>query len=1115
VAAATPDATNTTLGKIRLSGDLAGTADAPTVPALSLKADTSSVNTALALKANSTDVTNALAAKADTSTVNSALTLKANATDVSNSLAVKADTSSVNTALALKANATDVTISLAAKADTSSVNTALALKANSTDITNVLAAKADTSSVNTALALKANTSDVTISLAAKADTSSVNTALALKANTSDVSNSLATKADTSSVNTALALKANSSDVTISLAAKADTSSVNTALALKANSTDVTISLAAKADTSSINTALALKANSSDVTISLAAKADTSSVNTALALKANATDVSNSLAAKADTSSVITALALKANTSDVTISLAAKADTSSVNTAIALKANTSDVSISLAAKADTSSVNTALALKANATDLTNYVTTNTAQTITSAKTFSDTTTFSKDALINGITVGKGGGNGSTNTAIGFKALFSNQTGSMNTAIGNNAGSSFIGYDEDGNDFDANNTTSDFSVYLGSNTKASADDAQNEVVIGYNAIGAGSNTIQLGNTAITDVKTSGNLTVNEITVGRGGGNRYFNTALGNSALLSNTTGDYNTASGHSSLASNTTGGNNTAIGYYALAYNIEGRNNIAIGLSALQSNTEGSGNTAIGNYTNVRFDSLTNATAIGYGAVVNADHTIQLGADGTTSDVNGYIPAVTDVKTSGTLTAGTVTYPNTHNSTSGQVLTIDNAGLATWAAAAGGVPYSGATQAVNLGGYDLTVNGITVGRGGGSDTINTVIGKNALVNNTTGSGNTANGWSALSNNTDGNGNTAIGGAALYSNTTGNYNIAIGAEALSLNTTGSSNTAIGGGALITNNTGEFNTAIGYGANVEYDSLTNATAIGYNAVAGASNTIQLGNADVTNVKTNGSITADGKIIAGASSAASSSAVLEANSTTQGFLPPRLTTTQRNAITTPAEGLTIWNTINKQLEVYDGSHWVNMNGQLVSTLNVGDSYGGGKVAYIFQLGDIGYVAGQTHGLIAAVVDQTTDAGIKWFPSIFYDVTQTLLGKGLANTFSIIAASGGASLTNYAAGLANSYRGGDFSDWYLPSKEELNILFQNKDLIGNFATSGLAAYWSSSQKGTFNYKDFIEFAKGISNAWVQLFFSSGSDLAGLQKELGISNARRVRAVRTF
>jgi hypothetical protein len=270
--------------------------------------------------------------------------------------------------------------------------------------------------------------------------------------------------------------------------------------------------------------------------------------------------------------------------------------------------------------------------------------------------------------------------------------------------------------------------------------------------------------------------------------------------------------------------------------------------------------------------------------------------------------------------------------------------------------------------------------------------------------------------------------------------------------------------------------------------------------------------NGRLTNI---GNATITGTLLVSTVSPTGTPAILELSSTTQGFLPPRMSSDDRNAISIKVEGLTIWNTTNKQLEVYDGSYWVNMNGKLVSTINVGDSYGGGIVAYIFVPGDIGYVAGQTHGLIAASSDQTTDAGVKWFPSVFYDVTQTFLGLGLANTISIIKASGTASLTNYAAGLANSYRGGGYSDWYLPSKDELNKLYTNRSIIGGFATSGIQAYWSSSQNGTFNFSNFTEYAKGITNAWVQLFYTSGIDLAGIQKELGISNARRVRAVRTF
>jgi len=50
--------------------------------------------------------------------------------------------------------------------------------------------------------------------------------------------------------------------------------------------------------------------------------------------------------------------------------------------------------------------------------------------------------------------------------------------------------------------------------------------------------------------------------------------------------------------------------------------------------------------------------------------------------------------------------------------------------------------------------------------------------------------------------------------------------------------------------------------------------------------------------------------------------ALFEILSTTQGFLPPRMTTTQRNAITSPAAGLMIYNTTTLSLEMYDGTSW-------------------------------------------------------------------------------------------------------------------------------------------------------------------------------------------------
>jgi uncharacterized coiled-coil protein SlyX len=167
----------------------------------------------------------------------------------------------------------------------------------------------------------------------------------------------------------------------------------------------------------------------------------------------------------------------------------------------------------------------------------------------------------------------------------------------------------------------------------------------------------------------------------------------------------------------------------------------------------------------------------------------------------------------------------------------------------AASAGGVPYTGATGAVNLGAYDLTVNGITVGIGGGNDIRNIAVGSGALSNNTSsGLKNTASGYQALNSNIEGDDNTASGYRALRFNI-GNFNTASGSLALGANTSGGFNTAFGLSALSTNTTGSNNTAIGNLADVGSANLTNATAIGNGAIVAASNTIQLGNTAVTTI--------------------------------------------------------------------------------------------------------------------------------------------------------------------------------------------------------------------------------------------------------------------------
>lgn len=123
----------------------------------------------------------------------------------------------------------------------------------------------------------------------------------------------------------------------------------------------------------------------------------------------------------------------------------------------------------------------------------------------------------------------------------------------------------------------------------------------------------------------------------------------------------------------------------------------------------------------------------------------------------------------------------------------------------------VPYSGATGPVDLGSYDLLVNGVRAGKGGGTGSNNTRFGALAFMANTTGSYNAALGTLTLNANTTGANNTAVGNAALQLNTTGGSNTSVGAFTLTNNTTGVGNVALGTGSLAGITTGSYNIAIG----------------------------------------------------------------------------------------------------------------------------------------------------------------------------------------------------------------------------------------------------------------------------------------------------------------
>jgi trimeric autotransporter adhesin len=295
---------------------------------------------------------------------------------------------------------------------------------------------------------------------------------------------------------------------------------------------------------------------------------------------------------------------------------------------------------------------------------------------------------------------------------------------------------------------------------------------------------------GDQTIAGNKTfSSDITVNGIRVGRGKSSIVYNTAVGNSALFNNTTGNYNTAIGYYALFFNTTGYSNTANGAQALSNNTTGNYNTATGSGSLLSNTTGNNNTA------------------------NGSLSLNLNTTGHDNTANGYQ----------TLVYNTTGHYNTANG--GNALSNNTTGYENVAVGFEALYY-------NTTAFSNTANGYR-----------------ALHKNTTGNGNVAVGNEALFFNTIGYCNVANGLDALYFSTTGYYNTATGYLALNSNTSGNSNVANGTRALYTNTTGLNNTALGFCADVSYEDLFNCTAIGYSAKVNASNKVVIGNSSVTTI--------------------------------------------------------------------------------------------------------------------------------------------------------------------------------------------------------------------------------------------------------------------------
>ena len=418
----------------------------------------------------------------------------------------------------------------------------------------------------------------------------------------------------------------------------------------------------------------------------------------------------------------------------------------------------------------------------------------------------------DLTLNGATIGRGGGQVYSNIVFGLSSLLNNTTGQNNTYLGFSSG--------------YYNTIGSYNTAIGTFASQFTTTGDYNTAIGNNAL---------------YTNTTGS----------------YNLAIGSGALFSNTTGLNNTSIGVSSLKDNTIGYGNTAVGLQSMFVNINGIANTAIGVRSLYNVTIGNNNVGLGFNTTTLNPTDTNSIVIGYNATGIGSQSVVLGNSSiTTTRLRGNVHGGAFIKDGGTnlqylLADGSVT--------TGPVLT-------------GFVPYTGATQAVNLGAFNLLVNGASVGIGAGNITSNTAMGDLALSSNTTGTFNSAfgsqsmlsntggrynsaYGHQSLQNNTTGQYNTAVGLGSLFNNTSALYNTASGFQALLFTTTGGENSAYGRGSLRNNTTGIQN--VGFGA---FSYLLNATdsnciVIGYNVTGAGSNTVTLGNTSITTTRLRGAV--------------------------------------------------------------------------------------------------------------------------------------------------------------------------------------------------------------------------------------------------------------------
>ena len=402
---------------------------------------------------------------------------------------------------------------------------------------------------------------------------------------------------------------------------------------------------------------------------------------------------------------------------------------------------------------------------------------------------------------GSSVGVNNTTGGANVSAGYNALSSNTTGSQNVAIG------YTSLEK--------NTEGNYNTAVGLQSLKLNTTGTFNLAVGYQSLTkniSGDYNSALGHTSLYN-NTTGT----------------FNVGIGSSSLINNTTGNYNIGLGRQSLQANTSGSNNIGIGYNSFHTNTTGTLNIGIGYRAGSYITDGSTSNDASTYSVfLGVDSMANSTGetnqivIGYQTTGNGSNTVTLG---NTDIVNTYLNGA--VTSSGSITANGTLLTGAPDLTSYLLNTTDT--------------FTG----------DLTLTGKLV-LGDALD--NNFIGEGSGRVNTTGDKNVALGYQSLYYSTTGANNVASGYQSLHFNTTGSLNIGIGYRAGSFITGGSSFNEASSNSIF----------IGSDTKANADGQTNQIVIGTDAIGAGSNTVTLGNDNITNTYLKGDVTVAGNLIGG-----------------------------------------------------------------------------------------------------------------------------------------------------------------------------------------------------------------------------------------------------------